>query len=61
MNYNSLDRRALRTPAIRPGHWSKPVTRLSQLGQAQPMWAELGPAQKNKKTEKEIKVERNNK
>jgi len=52
MNYNSLDRRALRTPAIRPGQWSRPVTRLSQLGQAQPMWAELGPAQKNKKTEK---------
>jgi hypothetical protein len=61
MNYNSLDRRALRTPAIRPGHWSRPVTRLSQLGQAQLMWAELGSAKKNKKNRKIKKIERNNK
>jgi len=30
-----------------PGHWLGPVTRLGWLGLAQPMWAELGPAQKN--------------
>jgi len=40
-----------------PGHWLGPVTGLGWLGLAQPMWAELGPAQKikkqkNRKTEK---------
>jgi hypothetical protein len=32
-----------------PGHWLGPVTGLGWLGLAQPMWAALGPAQKNKK------------
>jgi len=31
-----------------PGHWLGPVTGPGWLGLAQPMWAELGPAQKNK-------------
>jgi len=34
-----------------PGHWLGPVTglgRLGWLGLAQPMWAELDPAQKKK-------------
>jgi len=30
----------------------KPLTRLGLLSPAQPMWAELGPAQKNKKIKK---------
>jgi len=29
-----------------PGHWLGPVTGPGRLGQAQPMWAELDPAQK---------------
>jgi len=29
------------------GHWLGPVTRPGWLGQAQPMWAQLGPAQNN--------------
>jgi len=47
VNYNSLGRRA-----TQPGHWSRPVTQPSQLGPAQPMWAELGPAPKTKKNKK---------
>jgi len=41
-----------------PGQWLGPVTRPGWLGPAQPMWAELGPAQKNekKKTKKNRKV-----
>jgi len=35
-----------------PGYWLGPVTRLGWLGLAQHMWAELGPAQKNKKNKK---------
>jgi len=35
-----------------PGHWLGPVTGLGWLGLAQPMWAELGPTQKNKKKKK---------
>jgi hypothetical protein len=31
------------------------------LGPAQPIWAELGPAQKNKKTEKIKKIEKTEK
>jgi len=30
-----------------PGHWLGPVTWPGWLGLAQPLWAELGPAQKN--------------
>jgi hypothetical protein len=44
-----------------PGHWLGPVTGLGWLGLAQPMWAELGPTQKNKKnkkTKKNIKVKK---
>jgi len=32
-----------------PGHWLGPVTGLGWLGLAQPMWGELGPAQKIEK------------
>jgi hypothetical protein len=35
-----------------PGHWLGPVTWPGWLGLAQSMWAELGPAQKNKKQKK---------
>jgi len=38
-----------------PGHWLGPVTRLSRLGLAQPMWAELGPAPQVKKISKKKK------
>jgi len=31
-----------------PGHWLGPVTGPGWLGLAQPIWAELGPAQKIK-------------
>jgi len=43
-----------------PGQWLGPVTRPGWLGPAQPMWAELGPAQKNenKKTKKKQKSKR---
>jgi hypothetical protein len=34
------------------GHWLGPVTGLGWLGVAQPMWAELDPALKNKKNKK---------
>jgi hypothetical protein len=37
------------------------VARSGWLGLAQPIWAELGPAQKIKKKQKNKKVERNNK
>jgi len=37
-----------------PGHWLGPVTGLGWLGLAQPMWAELGPAKKNKKKIKNV-------
>jgi hypothetical protein len=40
-----------------PGHWLGPVTELGWLGRAQPMWAELGPAQKIKKNRKIEKIE----
>jgi len=36
-----------------PGHWLGPVTGPGWLGLAQPMWAELDPAQKNKKNKKQ--------
>jgi len=42
-----------------PGHWLGPVTGLGWLGLAQPMWAELGPAQKNKN--KKIEKQKNKK
>jgi len=35
-----------------PGHWLGPVTGPGWLGPAQPIWAELGPAPKNKEIEK---------
>jgi len=38
-----------RVAFARPGHWLGPVTGPGWLGLAQPMWAELGPALKNKK------------
>jgi hypothetical protein len=43
-----------------PGHWLGPVTGLGWLGSAQPMWAELDPAQKNKKNRK-IEKQKNKK
>jgi len=39
----------------------KPLTRLGLLSPAQPMWAELGPAQKNKKNKKNRKVKKGRK
>jgi hypothetical protein len=36
-----------------PGHWLGPVTGMGWLGLAQPMWAALGPTQKNKKNKKQ--------
>jgi len=44
-----------------PGHWIGPVTGLGWLGLAQAMWAELGPAQKNKKEQKSKKGRKNKK
>jgi hypothetical protein len=48
-----------------PGHWFGPVTGPGWLGLAQPMWAALDPAQKNKiknkKNRKVKKVEKNKK
>jgi len=38
-----------RVPAAQPGHWLGPVAGPGWLGPAQHTWAELGPAQKNKK------------
>jgi hypothetical protein len=35
-----------------PGHWLGPVTGPGWRGLAQPMWAELGPAPKNKRIKK---------
>jgi hypothetical protein len=35
-----------------PGHWLGPVTGLGRLGLAQPTWAELDLAPKNKKNKK---------
>jgi len=32
--------------AAHPSHWLRPVARPGRLGLSQPMWAELGPAQK---------------
>jgi hypothetical protein len=46
VNYNSLGRRALRTPATQPGHWSRPVTQPSKKEKKQ----------KNKKVEKIKKI-----
>jgi len=38
-----------------PGHWLGPVTGPGWLGPAQPMWAELGPAQNNNKKNRKVK------
>jgi len=45
VNFNSLAQYS-NTRAPQPGHWLGPVTWPGWLGLAQPMWAELGPAQK---------------
>jgi hypothetical protein len=38
-----------------PGHWLGPVTGPGWLGLAQPMWAELDPAQKIKNKNRKVK------
>jgi len=55
VNFNSLAQRSNTRGlahvccSAQPGHWLGPVIRLGWLGLAQPIWAELAPAPKEKK------------